>query len=495
MKKLFSMAVLLFALAACHQLDTPVQPVEEPTQASEGITITATLAPKTGHTKAVADAGNHIAVSWAVDEQVAILYSVDSTPMQADATIISVDPATGAATIQFTVDSGLADGGAPCTLVYPASAAKEDHTGVKDAATLLGSQDGILSARLDVRVGEGVIDKATPGLEVTTQPVPQFAIFKFTTLNADGTSALQFYSLDISMGGQKYTIHGSLLSSEPYVALPAVREGSVAFIAWGYGKKFTAEFPSVSFEAGFYYQSSIRLAPVVVNLSTLTGNYEAQHGETLTGTLEACYSISVAPMATVTLSGVDIDMARLGTGADGIWCKGDAFLVLEEGTLNRVVGYERCPGIYIAPGYRLTIEGTGELHAIGGGWGAGIGGGEEIDCGEIWITGGTIHAEGSAMNYQMYGNHIYGYAYGAAGIGGGYKADCDDIYIFDTVTRVEAQAYGKCPSIGQGEEGTCSGVIVIGLNEDTYGYESSGPQPLDWEILWETLDNFFIYKP
>lgn len=493
MNKLFSMAALLFALAACHRPEMPVQPIGQDTQAGESITITATLAPKTGPTKAVADGGDHIAVSWAVDEHLAILYEAGGEKKMADARITEVDEDTGAAAIEFVVEG--AENDTPCTLVYPLTAAKDDYSGVQEAATLLASQYGTLNASLDVRVGEGTIQIAEPGLTVTTQPVPQFAIFKFTTLNADGTSALQFYSLDISMGGQMYTIHGGLLPSELYVALPAVREESVAFTGWGYGKKFTASFPSVSFEAGFFYQSSIRLAPVVVDLSTLTGNYEAQHGETLTGTLEACYSISVAPMATVTLSGVDIDMARFGTGADGIWCKGDAFLVLEEGTLNRVVGYERCPGIYIARGYRLTIEGTGELHAIGGGWGAGIGGGEEIDCGEIWITGGTIHAEGSAMNYQMYGNHTYGYAYGAAGIGGGYKADCDDIYIFDTVTRVEAQAYGNCPSIGQGEEGTCSGVIVIGLNEDTYGYESSGPQPYDWEILWETLDNFFIYKP
>ena len=494
MKKVFVLFALAFALLSCNKVVTDIQPVEPSAPESEVITITAKLGPKTSPTRAVADNGDgKITVIWAVDEHLAILYEAGGEKKMADARITEVDAVTGAATIEFVVEG--AENDTPCTIVYPLTAAKDDYSGVQEAATLLASQNGTLNASLDVRVGEGTIQTTDPGLTVTSQPAPQFAIFKFTTLNADGTSALQFYSLDISMGGQEYTIHGGLLPSELYVALPAVREESVAFTGWGYGKKFTASFPSVSFEAGFYYQSSIRLAPVVVDLSTLTGNYQVQHGETLTGTLEACYAINVAPLATVTLSGVDIDMSRFGTDAAGIWCIGDAFLVLEEGTSNRVVGYGRSPGIYIAPGYRLTIEGTGELHAIGGGWGAGIGGGDEIDCGEIWITGGTIHAEGSVMNYQMYGDHTNGYAYGAAGIGGGYHAACDDIYIFDTVTRVTAQSYGNCPSIGPGEGGTWSGIIFVGLNEDTDEYEYYGPQPLDWEILWETLGNCVIYEP
>ena len=496
MKKVFVLFALAFALLSCNKVVTDIQPVEGPAPEPETeiITITAKLAPKTSPTKAVADNGDgKITVTWAVDEHLAILYEAGGEKKMADARITEVG-ATGAATIEFVVEG--AENDTPCTLVYPLTAAKDDYSGVQEAATLLASQNGTLNASLDVRVGEGTIQTTEPGLTVTSQPVPQFAIFKFTTLNADGTTALQFYSLDVSMGGQEYTIRGGLLPSELYVALPAVREESVAFTGWGYGKKFTASFPSVSFEAGFYYQSSIRLAPVVVNLSTLTGNYEAQDGETLTGTLEACYIISVAPMAKVTLSGVDIDMSRFGTDAWGIGCTRDAFLVLEEGTSNRVVGYSRSPGIYIAPGYRLTIEGTGELHAIGAGFGAGIGGGEDLACGNIWIMGGTVCAEGSALNYQMYGNHtdLY-YSWGAAGIGGGHSADCGDIYIFDTVTQVTAQAYGNCSSIGPGEGGTCSGSIFVGLNEDMDEYVFYGPQPYDWDYLWETLENCFVYKP
>ncbi len=123
MKKVFRIAALLLALAACNKVETEITPVEQPSD-SKGITITATLAPKTADTKAVADGGDKITVTWAENEHIAILYDKDGAQV-ADATITAVDGTTGAATISFTVVSGTADNTA-CTLVYPYSAAKDD---------------------------------------------------------------------------------------------------------------------------------------------------------------------------------------------------------------------------------------------------------------------------------------------------------------------------------------------------------------------------------
>lgn len=102
-----------------------------------------------------------IETKWAVNEHIAVLYEVSSTKYVADAEITAVD-GSGTATITFTVDGGTTND-TPCTLVYPLSAAKDDHTGVKDAATLLAAQVGTLSANLDVRVGAGTIQTTTPG--------------------------------------------------------------------------------------------------------------------------------------------------------------------------------------------------------------------------------------------------------------------------------------------------------------------------------------------
>ncbi|MBR1699954.1 MAG: hypothetical protein IJ714_09275, partial [Bacteroidales bacterium] len=184
MKKVFGIAALLLALAACNKIETEITPIEQPSD-SKGITITATLAPKTAVTKAVADNGdNKITASWAVGERIFIMYEIGGEKMVSIASIIAVDSVTGSATISFFVDPRTADN-TPCTLVYPLAAANATLTGVKDAATLLSAQDGTLSANLDVRVGEGTIQTTTPSLDVTKQPAAQFAIFKFTVRGAD----------------------------------------------------------------------------------------------------------------------------------------------------------------------------------------------------------------------------------------------------------------------------------------------------------------------
>ena len=85
MKKVFGIAALLLAFVACNKVETEITPVEQPSD-SKGITITATLAPKTAVTKAVTDNGdNKITVTWAVNEHIAILYDKDGAQV-ADAT-------------------------------------------------------------------------------------------------------------------------------------------------------------------------------------------------------------------------------------------------------------------------------------------------------------------------------------------------------------------------------------------------------------------------
>ncbi|MBO5596532.1 MAG: hypothetical protein J5917_07155 [Bacteroidales bacterium] len=261
MKKVFGITALLLAMAACNKVETEITPAEQPSDnKAEGITITATLAPKTADTKAVADNGdNKITVTWAENEHIAILYDKDGAQV-ADATITAVDGTTGAATISFTVVSGTADNTA-CTLVYPYSAAKDDKSGVKDAATLLSAQDGTLNADLDVRVGAGTIQTTTPGLTVTTQPAAQFAIFKFTVKNADASATIDVKPLIITIGTQDYVITPASATSTLYVALPAVSSQTVSFSATSSDSKtYTCSKDGVTFAAAKYYQSTLKMA-------------------------------------------------------------------------------------------------------------------------------------------------------------------------------------------------------------------------------------------
>ena len=262
--KLFFMAALALMTAACSNDDNDFaqQPAE---QAANGeITITAQLAPKTGGatTRAVSEGTNKIVAEWAVNEHIAILYTVGSTKYAADATITAVD-GSGAATITFEVESGTADD-TPCTLVYPLSAAKDDHTGVKDAATLLAAQDGTLSANLDVRVGAGTIQTTTPGLTVTTQPAAQFAIFKFTLqdLSAAAKSATEFKVSDGS-GNVMTTVTSGSATGELYVALPVMAAGTYWFNATIDSKPYIAKATTAAATvAGKYYQTTVKMATI-----------------------------------------------------------------------------------------------------------------------------------------------------------------------------------------------------------------------------------------
>ena len=258
MKKVFGIAAMLLALAACNKIETEIQTTDQ----AEGITITAQLAPKTGGatTRAVSEGSGKIVSEWAENEHIAVLYEVSSTKYVADATITAVDGG-GTATITFTVEAGTANNTA-CTLVYPYTAAKDDHSGVKDAATLLAAQDGTLNANLDVRVGAGTIQTTTPGLTVTTQPAAQFAIFKVTVKNSDGSATINVTSLTITIGTDNFVITHAA-TSELFAALPAIASQAVTFTATGSDTKtYTASKASVTFSAGYYYQSVIKMAEV-----------------------------------------------------------------------------------------------------------------------------------------------------------------------------------------------------------------------------------------
>ena len=258
--KIFLMAALALTFAACSNDDNDIQTTPQ-TAKGEGITITATLAPKSGSasTRKVTDGTDKIVAEWAVDEHIAILYNKDGAQM-ADAKIKSVD-ASGTATIEFSVESGTADN-TECTLVYPYSAAKDDKSDVKDAATLLAAQDGTLNANLDVRVGAGKIKTSTPSLDVTTQPAAQFAIFKFDVKNADATASVSVKPLTITVGADSYVITPSTATSTLYAALPATTSGTVTFNATdGNSKKHFFSKNGVTIEKGKFYQSTIKLMP------------------------------------------------------------------------------------------------------------------------------------------------------------------------------------------------------------------------------------------
>ena len=61
------------------------------------------------------------------------------------------------------------------------------------------------------------------------QPTAQFAIFKFTVKNADGTANINVKPLTITIGSQDYVITSASATSELFVALPPISGEAVTF--------------------------------------------------------------------------------------------------------------------------------------------------------------------------------------------------------------------------------------------------------------------------
>ena len=252
----------------------------------------------------------------------------------------------------------------------------------------------------------------------------------------------------------------------------------------------------------------IRQRTVTINAES--GAVMLQNGDVLTGTGGVGTHVVIDAGATVTLSGVDIYTIVYVYEEQYPWpaihCLGDAVIILDDGTNNRIKSNSPWyPGIYIPSGHTLTIRGKGSLEASNSGQAAGIGAGPYLDCGNIRIEDGNITAtgtgkvmydadfavswsnhaaaiggcsEGDCGNITITGGSVDAYgALHAAAIGGGYHSECGTITIPSGVTYVRAKTFQPSTgeespySIGPGEGGTCSSVTIGGMT----GYVTDNP--------------------
>ena len=179
--------------------------------------------------------------------------------------------------------------------------------------------------------------------------------------------------------------------------------------------------------------------------------------------------------ASVTLSGVNIDVRDKGKAAVSTTGEGNVSIELNGGSTLRS-GYEHA-GLEKNNGGSLTIadeDKNGKLTAWGGQQGAGIGGGSGKDGSNIFITGGGVNAIGglaaSGIGGGLGGNGsnitISGGKVGAtnglngAGIGGGQHGSGSNI----TISGGEVNAIGgkNGAGIGGGHTGDGSDIIISG---------------------------------
>ncbi len=530
--RILSMAALALMgaiMTGCSSDDNTIDTPQQPENKNNVVTLTTTIGlDDGGTTRALTATG---VKTFAAGETMAIYYWKNKgndhvKAVSAPLTAGDITNGGKSATFTFTLDNPYKD--MSVSYVYPAAMAKADFNPNYDA--LYNNQDGTLATLASnfdfcTRSGAWVGDNL-PSLTL----VNQLAILAVTLKNSDGSSDItdDITGLTLSDGTYTYNVSRSAAAGPIYVAIRPTTSATIDITATsdskGYYKILTTP---KSYTASNGYSVSWKMTQGA-NLSKLTAAYTAQNGDKLTGTLGSNVKISIADGATVTLDGVSINASGSWTSGNyaGITCAGGATITLV-GT-NTVKGFaDGYPGIFASSGKTLVINGTGELNAssngsyetgsggagIGGGnkmncgnieiqsgtvtatgnqYGAGIGGGQDANCGNITISGGTVTAtggyraagigggrrgiggtlgnydSGSCGNITISGGTVTATGgQNAAGIGGGrgnnvnYNSSCGTITITSGVTKVTAtKGSGATNSIGAGNFGTCGTVTI-----------------------------------
>jgi len=489
--KFLSMAALALVGAmtvGCSSDDNFIEQTQQPVNSNNVVTLTATVGfDEAASNRALAiDYTNHkLTKTFKAGDKIAVVYQNTSDQLvKVETTALTdADITAEGKSAKFTVTMTNPKASGTLKYIYPAAMA-----GATDVDyTKLNSQDGTLASlasNLDLATFEGTLTAAKE-LPASASLTNKLAILSLTIKNSDGTIPLTgINKMILSDGTNSYSITGKDDDDHIYAAIQATSGANISCFATDGTNNYAKSLTGKTYAANNIYDLGLKMdAANTVSLASVTTDQTIGNGTTLTGMLGSNVKISIADGAIVLLKDVTIN----GTNNSsyrwaGLTPLGDATINLE-GT-NTVKGfYEDYPGIYVPSGKTLTIMGSGKLTASCNGWAAGIGGGYEINCGNITINSGNITATGG-----MYGTGIGGGRKGscgnitisggtitatggnnAAGIGGGYMngtlGTCGTITITSGVTSVTATKGSSAPnSIGAGLDGQA---ITVSIEDPT----------------------------
>ena len=467
-----ALALVGAVMTGCSSEDNfTAQPQQQVADKGNVVTVTATVGlDGAAATRALTSTG---VKTFAEGDQIAVIYeNASGTMVKVETTALTdADISADGKSATFTVTLTGPKASGTVKYIYPAAMA-----GATDVDyTKLNSQDGTLTnlgKNLDLAVFNGNLT-AEAKLPASATLENKLAILALTikdnaTTPNDLTSSIT--SLKITDGTNTYNVTRSAVAGPIYVAIKPTSSAAIGVSASDGTNNYCKSLSGKSYAADNGYSVSWKMDKGAC-LAFLSGDiYEAKDGETLTGALaaDATTNIKIANGATVTLKDVTINGTNVDDDAHkhaGITCVGNATIILE-GT-NSVKGFEQdYPGIYVPVDKTLTIDGTGSLTASSNGYGAGIGGGNAISCGNIEIKGGEITA---------YGGSSWS---GSAGIGGGGDASCGNITISGGTVTANGGDYGAgigCGYSYSGLDTRCGDILISGGTVTaTGGVEAAG---------------------
>ena len=433
-----------------------------------------------------------LTTAWKSGEKIAIYYQKTNGDYDKATATVGTPNADGSAPITATLTDAK---GGEAQFVYPASLMKSDGTinwsSIKrwqsgyltTPETGGGSGQGqgqsavnpnsvkTVSQDFDLATATGTISVTGTGASVSG-PVTmanECCICKFNISLTDVDATVTHYDITIDFdGGETYQLNEIPKErlTELYVAMRPVSSVLATITAEGYQSSgsgissssstiISTHFKyinSVTLDAGKFYRN----VPVTLykNYNTLTaetGEMTLLDGEMLKGNGGSETRLKIADGAVVYLRDVDNTYITQKASIPGIECLGDATIILA-GT-NRVIGRWDAAGIFVPEGKTLTIKGGGLLYATGGDSGAGIGGTNNVSCGNIVIASGTVTATGTG--------HCAGIGSGYAG---GANITCGDITISGGTVTAQGGTYAAGIGSGYawGAHITCGDITISG---------------------------------
>lgn len=267
--KLFSMAALALAMAACSNEDSALENAA-PAQQQGAMKFTATLAaPGSGATTRTTyteitsgdDAGK-INVAWKAGDEIYLLD--DESGAECTATV-GTPAADGSAAISGTITGSNGDN---VSAVYPASVITDFDAFFAKYNAQEGTLDYIQN-NLDLRMGEGTLsvngDVATLADNLEMQSM--IAIWKLTLQNSS-SEALAATKVTVYLdGGDIASTTDISGTSTVYLALPLLGDGDGIFsdipliiMATVGSDTYTYSKSGVTLARGKYYQSTVKMA-------------------------------------------------------------------------------------------------------------------------------------------------------------------------------------------------------------------------------------------
>lgn len=251
------------------------------------------------------------------------------------------------------------------------------------------------------------------------------------------------------------TVSG-FLKSYAAMVIPQRIDGAVDFIAVSVSDKtFCYKTKNqITLQAGGVHTFSLELNPRIYTASNSDIRISGSSEYIIEGNgTETTGKIFVNGDAKVTLKNINIKASEHSIVVQS----GNPTFILE----GQNILTSESSALYNVPGTTITIEGAGELKAVGGYNCASIGGGNyEVHCGKIIIKGGIISASGIACG---------------AGIGCGFNSNCEGIEILGgtVIATIDNSAYRRdMHAIGdsQFDSGLCEYIKLSKCTIKAYPY-------------------------